>query len=330
MTKFRHVPVLVSEVVSYFRVLNQCDGPIMVDATLGLGGHAQALLTEIKRLRMIGIDRDHQACEEARERLAEFSSRVEIGHGKFSDLVTIVERSRFGVKTVDGILFDLGVSSLQLDDDTRGFSMREGVDLDMRMNRVESNDAEGGEVVRDAKWVLANYSVVQLAEAFRINGERYAKKIARGIVDCRAETPVLTSNQLNSIIVRAIPKNANPLASERRVYQALRIEVNQELAELREALAQVSEVLKVKGIIVVISYHSLEDIITKRWFTKLEQSLADVELTELGLSPAASSAEQPIFKRLLKNSGAQLATQSEIQRNPRAKAARLRAYQKVA
>ncbi len=250
-----HVPVLCREVVGFLRPRPGC---VLVDATVGEGGHAQALLRETGGEGcLIGLDVDEEALRRARERLKEFSSSVVLRRANFASLQEVLEG--LGVPEVDGVLLDLGVSSLQLDSPERGFSYRRSGRLDMRMDRDQELDA----------WKVVNgYEEGELARIIREYGEeRWASRIARSIVVQRERAPIDTTDRLAEIVKDSIPAAARRRGGHpaRRTFQALRIEVNGELRNLQAVLPQAVRVLRKGGRLVVISYHSLEDRAVKRF-----------------------------------------------------------------
>ncbi len=312
-----HVPVLLERCIQLltpaitFRS-DDGDGAVVVDATLGMGGHTEALLERFPRLRVIGLDRDTDAVRLASGRLEPFGDRVTIVHTVYDGIADAVAAS--GVSEVQGILFDLGVSSLQLDVADRGFSYAHDAPLDMRM------DQSAGPTAAD---VLATYGEGALRAIFeRYGEEKLAGRYARAIVSARAEGAIARSGRLVEIISAATPaavqRTGHPA---KRVFQALRIEVNEELAALERAVPDALGILAVGGRIVVMSYQSLEDRLVKRAFADASSSTAPrgfpVELPE----------HAPSFRLLVR--GAELADDQEKARNPRAASVRLRAAERV-
>jgi 16S rRNA (cytosine1402-N4)-methyltransferase len=284
-----------------------------VDATLGLGGHTEALLIEHPNLTVIGFDRDPVALELASERLSRFGSRF---HGalatydKFADVL-----NELSVQKIQGALFDLGVSSMQLDQPKRGFAYAQDAPLDMRMD--QSRGLSAAEVLADA-------SESELIAIFRDLGEeRFAPAIARAIVKQRTSQAITTSAQLNAIVERVVPKAPGKQAGHpaKRVYQALRIFVNDELAILTDAIPQAIDALATGARIVVMSYHSLEDAIVKSAFQKAATSSTPIEL------PVELPGSGPRIRVITK--GVERATEIELTQNPRAASARLRAAEKL-
>jgi 16S rRNA (cytosine1402-N4)-methyltransferase len=289
------------------------NSPVVVDATLGLGGHTEALLIEHPNLTVIGFDRDPVALELASERLSRFGSRF---HGalatydKFADVL-----NELSVQKIQGALFDLGVSSMQLDQPKRGFAYAQDAPLDMRMD--QSRGLSAAEVLADA-------SESELIAIFRDLGEeRFAPAIARAIVKQRTIQAITTSAQLNAIVERVVPKAPGKQSGHpaKRVYQALRIFVNDELAILTDAIPQAIDALATGARIVVMSYHSLEDAIIKSAFQKAATSSTPIEL------PVELPGSGPRIRVITK--GVERATEIELTQNPRAASARLRAAEKL-
>ncbi len=287
-------------------------GGLFVDCTLGLGGHAAALLAAASDVRLIGIDRDPQALEVAAGRLAPFGERVRIALGEFSRLELLLRG--LGVERVDGgLLADLGVSSLQLESAERGFSFRRDGPLDMRM----------GPGTLTAREVVNDYSEEALARLFRSYGEeRQARRIARAVVSRRRREPIETTSELRDVVTRAKGGRARPgrIDPATRVFQAVRIEVNRELAGLEQLLEQAVRLLERDGRLVVISYHSLEDRIVKNALRNLARGEVD-EVT--GRTRSESQLIELLTRRPLRPGP------EEIAANPRARSARLRAARRI-
>jgi 16S rRNA (cytosine1402-N4)-methyltransferase len=308
-----HVPVLLRRVVELVAPALQRDGSVLVDATLGLGGHTEAVLRECPQARVVGFDRDPQAIEAARERLGELADRVTFTHAGFDELGRVL--GELGLDCVDAVLFDLGVSSLQLDRVDRGFSYSVDAPLDMRMNPTDEPDAAE---------VLRTYSEAELARILREYGEeRFAKRIAAAIVRSRRTEPLERTGQLVDLVREAIPAPARRSGGHpaKRTFQALRIEVNGELAALRRALPDAIDAICVGGRVVVMSYHSLEDRIVKRALAARSR----VELPER--LPVRADEAQPEFRLLTRGAGR--ADEAEIAANPRARSVRLRAAERL-
>jgi 16S rRNA (cytosine1402-N4)-methyltransferase len=284
----RHEPVLVQEVV---RLLSKAK--TVLDLTLGFGGHSSALLAAGAG-QVVGVDRDPDALFAATERLAAFGDRFMSVHARFSEVERVVRET--GLRSVDGALYDLGVSSAQVDRSDRGFSYRSEGALDMRMG-------PDGPTARD---VVNTYPESELARVIREQGEeRFARRIARSIARARERKPLETTGELAAVVASAVPKRRGGPHPARRTFQAIRIEVNRELEELAASLPQTVELLAPGGRLVVISYHSLEDRIVKR-FVAGEQRLRS--LTKKPVRPE----------------------RTEMLRNPRARGAKLRAAERVA
>lgn len=285
----------------------------LVDCTLGLGGHAHALLAQFPQLTVIGIDRDDVALALAKQRLAEFGSRFIPVAAIYDELADVLEV--LDIESVAGILMDLGVSSMQLDMADRGFSYAQDANLDMRMNQGSGKTAAD---------LLGTLDHGALARIFRDYGEeRYASQVARAIVNVREQAPVLTSAQLNEILGKTIPQAPGKATGHpgKRIYQALRIAVNDELAVLERTMPQAIEALGVGGRIVVMSYHSLEDGIVKKALQAAATSTTPVEM------PIELPGTSPRLSIITK--GVERATELELHQNPRAQSARLRAAVKL-
>lgn len=312
-----HVPVLLDEVVSLFAPALTAPEATLVDATLGLGGHAAALLEKNPALRLIGIDQDEQALGVAAERLKKFGDRVQLHHTRFDELANVLISSGLNSKeSVQGVFFDLGVSSLQLDQAHRGFAYSQEAPLDMRMDQSREINAAT---------LLANASEAQLVEWLHIYGEeRFASRIARLIVKLRQVSPIVSTSDLSKLIKEAIPAPARRVGGNpsKRTFQALRIVVNDEIETLRRALPQAIEALAVGGRCVTLSFQSLEDKVVKAEFAKHTTSTDLIDL------PVPVTSENPRLRLLTR--GAQKATEQEVARNPRASSVRLRAVERLA
>lgn len=291
----------------------QGETPIVLDATLGLGGHTEALLNSFPKLRVIGLDRDPVALELATERLAGFGSRFTPVLAVYDEIDEVL--AELGIAALDGVLFDLGVSSMQLDQRERGFAYAQDAPLDMRM------DQSRGKTAAD---LLAESDVDELTQIFRKFGEeRFSHPIAKKIILHRQQEPITTSNQLNAIVESVVPKAPGKQSGHpaKRVYQALRIAVNEELEILQKALPQAIAALNPGANIVVMSYHSLEDQITKDALRKAATSQSPIEL------PIELPGMGPTLNIITK--GVERAGETELSNNPRAASARLRAAQKL-
>lgn len=308
-----HVPVLVERTVELLGPALTARDAVVVDATLGLGGHSEALLTACPQARVIGIDRDPQALALAAERLARFGDRFRGVHAVYDELPRVLLDA--GVREAQGVLMDLGVSSLQLDEDERGFSYARDAPLDMRM------DPTTGPTAAD---VLNTYPPDELTRILREYGEeRFAGRIARTIVQARTRAPLRTSAELVSIVRASVPAitrraGGNPA---KRTFQALRIEVNGELEVLARALPAAIESLAVGGRIVVLAYHSLEDRMVKQALAAGATSSAPPGL------PVEPETHRPYLRQLTR--GAEEAGAAELEVNPRSASVRLRAAERV-
>jgi 16S rRNA (cytosine1402-N4)-methyltransferase len=300
---FDHIPVLRDEVVSLFAAVPP---GVVVDATVGGGGHAASLLERYAELRVLGLDRDPSALEAAAMRLARFGDRVTLLQSPFSALESVVEEA--AVAPLSGVVFDLGVSSPQLDRAGRGFSYRSDGPLDMRM------DPASGVTAAD---LVNELSEDALARLFRESGEgRLSGRIARAVVAAR---PLTSTGQLAEVVAAAVPPAARRRGHPaRRVFQALRIEVNDEQNELRAALPVALSSLAVGGVLAVISYHSGEDRFVK-------QSFADAASGGCVCPPGLPCVCGAVPRHGLVFRGARKPSASEVVANPRAEAARLRA-----
>ncbi len=316
MTTPSHVPVALERVLELFAPAVEAAGDraVVVDTTLGLGGHSRAFLETFDRARVIGIDRDPNALRIARDRLAEFGDRFTASEAVYDDIARVVTEA--GAPTVSAVLFDLGVSSMQLDQAERGFAYSQDAPLDMRM------DASGPMTAAD---VLNEYDARDLARVLRVYGEeKFAKRIADNVVRAREVEPFTTSARLVDLVRESIPQAARRTGGNpaKRTFQALRIEVNDELRVYERALPAALDVLDVSGRVVVLSYHSLEDRITKRGFSAVTTSTAPRDL------PIVPEDQRPRFKLLTR--GAEVASPAEIEANPRAASVRVRAVERVA
>jgi 16S rRNA (cytosine1402-N4)-methyltransferase len=308
-----HLPVLLDRVLELLEPVAGGAGAVVVDATVGLGGHTAALLERHPELQMIGIDRDPSALAHSEVRLAAHRDRVRLVHGVYDTLPQILDAA--GVHRVDGVLFDLGVSSMQLDDDDRGFAYSRDTDLDMRM------DPTRGLTAAD---IVNEYSAPDLARVLREYGEeRFARRIADAIVRERQAGPVTSSARLAELVRDAVPAATRRTGGHpaKRTFQALRIEVNDELGVLERALPAAITALRVGGRLVVLAYQSLEDRIVKRNFAAGASVTAPVDL------PVVPERDQPQLKLLTR--GAEQASDLEIAENPRAASVRLRAVERV-
>lgn len=292
-----HIPVMLNEAIDF---LNPKPGGVYIDATLGLGGHAAEILGRIgTEGRLIGVDRDAQSLEKAKERLLPWEGQCSFAHRNYLQLDSVIKELK--INGVDGILMDLGISSFQLEDSSRGFSLQANGPLDMRMNQEEEVTAFD---------VVNSYSEEKLVAIFQEFGEeRYAKRIVRNLIAQRDEQPIETTKQLAEIIIQSAPWQAGKVRIHpaTRVFQAIRIAVNKELESLQEALNKSVGLLNPGGRIVVIAFHSLEDRIVKNSFREFANQDKVRLLTKKPLRPSAE----------------------EVEFNGRARSARLRAVERI-
>ncbi len=290
-----HKPVMLQEVI---RFLEPYQGGVIVDATVGEGGHAEAILERLSPRLLVAVDRDVEILSVARERLAG-RGNVLFVYGNYSRLVELLERE--GIGEVDAVLMDLGISSYHLEDPERGFSFREDGPLDMRLDRV------GAKLT--AYHVVNTYSYRRLCSVIKEYGqEAWAKRIAKKIVEARGEAPIKSTRRLAEIVASAIPRRFWPkkIHPATRTFQAIRIEVNQELAHLKEALKGAVSLVRPGGRVVVISFHSLEDGIVKHSFRAFERKGLGRVLTRKPVVPS----------------------EGELKENPRARSAKLRVLER--
>jgi 16S rRNA (cytosine1402-N4)-methyltransferase len=308
-----HVPVLLDRVVALLTPALGHEGAVLVDATLGLGGHSDAVLARCELARVVGIDRDPEALRLAGERLAAYGDRFTAVHATYDAIPEVL--ADLGLANADGVLFDLGVSSMQLDVPDRGFAYREDAPLDMRM------DPTGGPTAAD---VLNTYPRGELTRVLREYGEeRFASRIAGAIVRERETEPFTTSARLVELLYREIPAPARRTGGHpaKRTFQALRMEVNDELGVLRRAVPAAIDSLAVGGRVVVESYHSLEDRLVKRAFAAVTRLDVPPDL------PVVPPDMEPALRLVTR--GAERADADEIEANPRAASVRLRAVERV-
>lgn len=307
MSEPHHDPVMVREVVE---LLEPDRGGTFVDCTVGLGGHAEAILRAGPRARLVGIDRDPEALRHARERLGDELHRVDLVAGRFSEIAEIV--TGLEAAPVAGVVADLGVSSMQLERASRGFSLQRDGPLDMRMGAEGTTAAE----------IVNHYGEDELERVFREYGEeRMARRIARAITRARRDRPVGTTGELRRIVHEAKRRRREGrIDSATRVFQALRIEVNREIAELEGLLDEAVRLLDVDGRLVVISYHSLEDRPVKHRLRAMAEGEKD-PIT--GRPRAETRLLELLTKKALRPS------EEEVARNPRARSARLRAARRI-
>lgn len=308
-----HVPVLLERTLELLGAAIEQPGAVLVDCTLGLGGHAEAFLTQFPQLTLIGIDRDASALALAAKRLEKFGERAKFSHATYDEIQEVL--AEHGFESADAVLLDLGVSSMQLDEAERGFAYSFDAPLDMRMDSSES---------LTAAQVLNSYSEQELARIFKEFGEeRYAKQIASSIVEKRKAQSFSNSAELAKLIVAIVPfipgkSKGHPA---KRVFQALRIEVNSELDVLRDAMPAAIASLALGGRILILSYQSLEDRIVKQALSAASTSSAPLDM------PIELPEQAPVLRLLVK--GAEQASEKEVLQNPRAASVRLRAAEKI-
>ncbi|RCV54486.1 16S rRNA (cytosine(1402)-N(4))-methyltransferase RsmH [Marinitenerispora sediminis] len=312
-TEAAHVPVMLDRIAELLAPALAAPGAVLVDGTLGLAGHSAALLAAHPGLRLVGVDRDRTALARSERRLAPFGDRVHLAHAVYDEIPRVLDG--FGIDRAHGVLLDLGVSSPQLDEAERGFAYSYDAPLDMRMDRTQD---------RTAADVVNGYSAAELTRVLRDYGEeRFAARIAHAIVRERAAAPIASTRRLAELVREAIPAatrrtGGNPA---KRTFQALRIEVNAELAILERTLPAAIGRLALGGRIAVLSYHSLEDRITKRALAALSTDTTPPDL------PVPLPDRQPELRLLTR--GAELPSDEENARNPRAASARLRAAERI-
>lgn len=306
-----HISVLLDECIN---ALNIDPDGIYVDGTLGLGGHSSEIVKRLNKGKLIGVDRDESAIERSFERLKDYKDKIELVHGNFSEIPSILER--LNVDKVNGVLLDLGVSSPQLDEAERGFSYMQEAPLDMRMNKQESLSA----------WNVVNEWPQERLERilWDYGEERYSRRIVASIIKSRETNPIETTTQLVEVIKSAMPGQAlrEKQHPAKRTFQAIRIAVNDELGEVEEAMSSIPDVLTIGGRLAVISFHSLEDRIVKSSIARRENG-------------CTCPREAPIctcgFVRTLKSVSRKpiLPSQEELENNPRSRSAKLRVAERV-
>ena len=305
----RHEPVLLEPVLEYLEP-NRRDG-VIVDATVGLGGHAEALLERHPDIRLLGIDRDPEALGRSQERLSRFGDRVMLVRGRHESLIDILKQS--GIATASGLLADLGVSSMQLDDASRGFSFRFEGPLDMRMGSEGTSAAD----------LVNSLDEYELARIIRDYGEEpMARRIARAIVAARDEEPITTTTRLGEVIRTVKKPRFGAIDPSTLTFQALRIATNEELTGLDRFVDDAVSMLESGARVAIISFHSLEDRIVKRAFRRLEG-----ECTCPPHMPVCGCGAKEIVRIL--TSRPVTASEEEEERNPRARSAKLRVAEKV-
>ena len=306
----KHIPVLLHECIDGLNI--QPDGTY-VDGTLGRAGHALEIVKKLSGGRLIAVDRDIDAINEARELLSEFSHRVTFIRGNFRDLATLLNNE--GIDKVDGLLFDLGVSSPQLDNAERGFSYSQDAKLDMRMDTSETQTAY--EVINT--WTEEHLRKI----FFEYGEERYSKLIARKIVNKRTSEPIDTTFKLNDIIITALPAAARRETQHpsKRIFQALRIAVNDELGSISSMLNIAPSLLKNRGRLCIISFHSLEDRLVKKAFAEGSKKCSCSK--EM---PVCICKTSPTLKLITRKP---ITADDETSRNPRARSAKLRIAERI-
>ncbi|HWN34132.1 MAG TPA: 16S rRNA (cytosine(1402)-N(4))-methyltransferase RsmH [Pseudonocardia sp.] len=310
----QHVPVLLDRVLELLAPALSGGPAVAVDCTLGLGGHAAALLAAHPELTLVGLDRDPQALELAGRRLAPYAGRTHLVHARYDELPEVLDE--LGIPEVRGVLLDLGVSSLQLDAVDRGFAYSRDAALDMRM------DPTTGQTAAD---VVNTYPPGELIRVLRDYGEeRFAKRIVSAVLRRRERAPLRTSEELVELLYEAVPAASRRTGGHpaKRTFQALRIEVNAELESLEGVLPAALDAIGVGGRLVVLAYQSLEDRLVKRAFAEGARSR-----TPAGL-PVELPGHGPSWRLLTR--GAETASDAEIESNPRAASVRLRAGERIA
>ena len=308
-----HHPVMLRRTLDLLAPALAAPGATVVDCTLGMGGHSEALLATFPSARLVGLDRDPAALELAGERLAPFGDRATLVHAVYDELPGVLRD--LGIPRVQGVLFDLGVSSLQLDEADRGFAYAQDAPLDMRMDQTRGMSAAE---------VLNTYAPGDLVRILRAYGEeKQAKRIVEAVVRERAKEPFTDSARLVELIREALPQAAKRTGGNpaKRTFQALRIEVNGELSVLERALPAALDALAVGGRIAVLAYHSLEDRLAKQVLAAGATNTAPEGL------PVVPEQYQPRLKLLTR--GAELPGEDEIAENRRAAPARLRAAKRI-
>lgn len=309
--EFRHISVLYEESIA---ALNVKEGGLYVDGTLGGGGHSYGILSASDTCSLIGIDQDKEAIRAAKERLAEFSDRFTAVNRNFGEIKDIL--SEMGVSGIDGALLDIGVSSYQLDNPARGFSYMHDAPLDMRMS------SDGGITARE---IVNTYSCDELCRIFYEYGEeKWSKRAAEFICKKREEKPLETTFELVEVIKAAIPQKARLEGGHpaKRIFQAIRIEVNDELGVLKSALEDFTDVLRPGGRLAVITFHSLEDRIVKQEFARMAKGCTCPKEF-----PVCVCGNKPRIKIISRKPV--LPTDGEAERNPRSKSAKLRIAEKL-
>ena len=314
-----HIPVLCDKVIDFLSP--KSDG-VYIDGTVGLGGHSAAILeTSAPNGRVIGIDLDVEALSIAESRLHAFGERFSLINGNFAEMDTLLE-TRHSIHAVDGIVLDLGVSSLQLDTPDRGFSFNHTGPLDMRMNARQMLNSER-ETDITAMRVVNNSPMDALVDIFKRYGEeRFARRIAHRIIQTRQATPIMTTTQLAEIVKQAVPKGVSKIHPATRVFQALRIHINAELENLETGLDIAIQLLRQGSCLCIITFHSLEDRIVKHYFQKCARTCICPPKTPICICEHTASLEI-LTKRPISPDAV------EVQHNPRARSAKLRVARKL-
>jgi 16S rRNA (cytosine1402-N4)-methyltransferase len=305
----KHEPVLFKEILEYLTPARS-DG-VLVDATVGLGGHAEGLLERHPGVRLVGIDRDPEALERSRQRLSRFGDRVTLVRGRHESLIDILKQS--GIEAVSGLLADLGVSSMQLDDAARGFSFRHDAPLDMRMGPE-------GRTAADLVNTLDEYELTRILREY--GEESFARPIARAIVKARTEAPIDTTTRLAEVVRSVKKPRYGEIDPSTLTFQALRIATNEELIGLDRFVDDAVSVLEPKARVAIIAFHSLEDRIVKRAFRRLEG-----ECTCPPNMPVCGCGAKAVVEQL--TGRPVTASEEEIERNPRSRSAKLRVAEKL-
>ena len=315
-----HISVLCDKVIDF---LSPKSEGVYIDGTVGLGGHSVAILeSSAPNGRVIGIDLDVEALSIAKSRLHVFGERSSLINGNYAEMDVLLE-TRHSVHAVDGILLDLGVSSLQLDAPHRGFSFNQTGPLDMRMNprQVLNNEREAETLT--AMQIVNDSPMGALVDIFKRYGEeRFAKRIAHRIIQTRRETPITTTTQLGEIVKQAVPKGISKIHPATRVFQALRIHINAELENLEMGLDVAIQLLKPGGCLCVITFHSLEDRIVKHRFQTCARACVCPPKTPICICEHTASLEILTKRPILPDT-------VEVQQNPRARSAKLRVARKL-
>lgn len=305
-----HTPVLLNEVLHY---LSPQRGEKYIDATFGAGGYSRAIL-QAADCHLLSLDRDQEAKFTADKFKQEFKERFTFAHGEFCDIDILASQNGFGGP--DGIVFDIGVSSMQLDQAERGFSFQHDGPLDMRMDRTSTLSAEH---------VVNSYSEKQLADIiFNYGDERKSFAIAKAIVAERAKNRITTTGKLAQLIRSVVGRYKDTIDPATRTFQALRMEVNDELRQLEQGLIKATELLKIGGKLVVVTFHSGEDRIVKAFFNKLCG-----KLPHINRHMPFIDTNSPVISFESLHKGAILATDEEVERNPRSRSAKLRAITRI-